>query len=51
LVVPDNHQASAFGCAGDRNAQTPVLDALAARGVRFANAWNTGGDTCVRAPP
>jgi arylsulfatase A-like enzyme len=51
FIVPDDHQASAFGCAGDRNAQTPVLDALAARGVRFANAWHMGGDTAALCVP
>src|SRR5947208_16027073 len=29
-----------LGCYGDTYAKTPVLDRLAARGVRYTNAWS-----------
>ncbi len=31
-----------FGCYGNTNARTPVIDKLAAEGVRFTNAFSTG---------
>lgn len=30
-----------MGCYGDANARTPHVDALAAKGLRFARAWST----------
>ena len=44
----DEHQARALGCAGHPVAQTPHLDALAARGTRFTRAW-TPSPICVPA--
>lgn len=38
LVTIDTLRADHLGCYGNRDAATPVLDALAARGVRFADA-------------
>src|SRR5262249_13371850 len=38
LVTIDTLRADHVGCYGDGQARTPVLDALAARGVRFATA-------------
>ncbi len=38
LVTLDTTRADAIGCYGARNAGTPNLDALAARGIRFAEA-------------
>ncbi len=38
LVTIDTLRADHVGCYGDRDAATPVLDALAARGTRFATA-------------
>ncbi|MEX2232477.1 MAG: sulfatase [Cyclobacteriaceae bacterium] len=31
-----------IGCYGNKNARTPVIDALASEGVRFTNAFSTG---------
>lgn len=44
----DEHQARALSCAGHALVQTPNLDALAARGTRFTNAW-TPSPICVPA--
>ena len=38
LVTLDTTRADHLGCYGDRAAHTPVLDALAARGTRWARA-------------
>jgi choline-sulfatase len=38
LVTIDTLRADHVGCYGDRGAATPVMDALAARGARFAEA-------------
>lgn len=40
LFMPDQLRADAVGCFGSPIAQTPHLDSLAARGVRFDNAWS-----------
>ena len=32
-----------FGCYGDTHAKTPNIDALAERGVRYANCFTTAG--------
>lgn len=39
VIMSDEHQARAMGCAGHPFARTPNLDKLAAAGVRFANAY------------
>jgi arylsulfatase A-like enzyme/Flp pilus assembly protein TadD len=39
LITIDTLRADHLGCYGDRRIQTPVLDALAAEGVRFENAY------------
>ena len=41
LVVTDDQRWDAMGCAGNALARTPHLDALAADGVRFRNAFVT----------
>ena len=47
VIMSDEHQARALGCAG-HFVQTPHLDALAARGMRFTNAY-TPSPICVPA--
>ena len=39
LFMPDQLRADAVGCFGSTVAQTPVIDALAARGARFDHAY------------
>ena len=48
VIMSDEHQARAMGCAGHPFVQTPNLDALAARGVRFTDAY-TPSPICVPA--
>ena len=39
LVTLDTVRADRFGCYGDQRAVTPVIDGLAAKGVRFENCY------------
>lgn len=48
IIMSDEHQARAMGCAGHPLVQTPNLDALAARGMRFTDAY-TPCPICVPA--
>lgn len=48
VIMSDEHQARAMGCAGHPLVKTPHLDALAARGTRFSNAY-TPSPICVPA--
>ena len=48
VIMSDEHQARAMGCAGHSFVQTPSLDALAKRGTRFSNAY-TPSPICVPA--
>ncbi len=48
VIMSDEHQARAMGCAGHPFVQTPNLDRLAARGVRFTDAY-TPSPICVPA--
>lgn len=48
FIISDQHQAAAMGCAGHPLVQTPHLDALAAGGTRFTNAY-TNCAICVPA--
>src|SRR5688572_15072904 len=41
LVMTDQQQSAALSCAGNPDLHTPNLDALAARGTRFASAYTT----------
>ena len=46
FFLSDNHARSALGCYGNPVVRTPVLDALAARGTRFANAYSASPLCC-----
>lgn len=48
ILMSDEHQAQAMGCAGHPFVQTPNLDRLAAQGLRFTNAY-TPSPICVPA--
>src|SRR5215471_19837912 len=48
FIISDEHQARALSCAGHPIVKTPHLDALAARGTRFAAAY-TPCPICVPA--
>ena len=41
ILLTDNQRADLLGCAGNPIIQTPTLDSLASRGVRFTNAFAT----------
>lgn len=48
IIMSDEHQARAMGCAGHPFVKTPNLDKLAARGMRFTDAY-TPSPICVPA--
>ncbi|MBM3608847.1 MAG: sulfatase [Alphaproteobacteria bacterium] len=48
VIMADEHNAQAMGCAGHETVRTPHLDALAARGTRFTSAY-TNSPICVPA--
>lgn len=48
VIMSDEHDPRVMGCAGHGIVRTPHLDALAARGVRFPNAY-TPSPICVPA--
>jgi len=48
VIMSDEHDPRIMGCAGHPFVKTPHLDALAARGVRFPNAY-TPSPICVPA--
>lgn len=47
VIITDDHRHDALGCAGNRLAVTPNLDALAAKGVRFTQAIATTAICCA----
>jgi len=46
FIMADEHRRDAMGCAGHKFVKTPNLDALAARGTRFTDAY-TNCPICV----
>ncbi|WP_171236227.1 sulfatase-like hydrolase/transferase [Ruegeria sp. HKCCA6837] len=46
IIISDEHRKDAMGCAGHPIVKTPNLDALAARGTHFTNAY-TPSPMCV----
>lgn len=48
VIMSDEHQSRAMGCVGHPFVKTPNLDRLAARGMRFNNAY-TPSPICVPA--
>ncbi|MBR9840470.1 MAG: sulfatase-like hydrolase/transferase [Rhodobacteraceae bacterium] len=48
VIMSDEHQSRALACAGHPFVKTPNLDRLAARGIRFTNAY-TPSPICVPA--
>ncbi len=48
ILMSDEHARRVLGCYGDPVVQTPHLDALAARGIRFTSAY-TPSPICVPA--
>ena len=46
ILMSDQHNRQIMGCAGHPDVKTPNLDALAARGTRFVNAY-TNSPICV----
>ncbi len=48
ILCSDQHSRHILGCYGNPVVRTPYLDALAARGTRFANAY-TPSPICVPA--
>jgi choline-sulfatase len=48
FILSDEHSRRVVGCYGHKTIQTPNLDRLAARGVRFADAY-TNSPICVPA--
>ena len=43
FIFADDQRADALGCAGNPNINTPNIDALAKRGIRFTNNYVMGG--------
>jgi len=40
LLISDDHGIDQLGCYGNKNIQTPNLDVMAKKGIRFANAFS-----------
>lgn len=56
MVLADQHNADLLGCAGHPQVKTPRIDAFAAEGMRFANAYCqnpicTPSRTCIMIRP
>jgi len=48
VIMSDEHQSCAMGCAGHDFVKTPNFDKLAGKGTRFTNAY-TPSPICVPA--
>ena len=48
VIMSDEHNPKVMGCSGHGMIKTPHLDALAARGTRFTDAYTTS-PICVPA--
>lgn len=48
FIMSDEHASKYLGCHGHRQVKTPHMDALAARGTRFSNAY-TNAPICMPA--
>lgn len=48
VIMSDEHSVRTLGCYGNHLVQTPYIDALAARGTRFASAYCTS-PVCIPA--
>ena len=46
VFLSDNHNRAFLGAAGHPMVKTPALDAIAARGTRFSNAYCTSPLCC-----
>ena len=46
LIMPDQMRASAMGCDGNRDVQTPHIDRLAAEGIRFRKTYSNTPVCC-----
>ena len=47
IIISDEHRRDAMGCVGHPIVKTPNLDALAARGAVFENAYTGVADVCT----
>lgn len=46
-IMADDQRADTLGCSGNPVLKTPNIDSLAARGIRFVNAFATSPICCV----
>ncbi|NOV04197.1 sulfatase-like hydrolase/transferase [Paenibacillus planticolens] len=51
FIIADDHRFDGIGAYGNQVVQTPVLDGLAAEGVRFASIYTMGGQTAALCVP
>ncbi|MBP1966225.1 sulfatase-like hydrolase/transferase [Paenibacillus aceris] len=51
FLIADDHRFDGIGAYGNQVVQTPVLDSLAAEGVRFTSIYTMGGQTAALCVP
>ncbi|BFT74799.1 sulfatase-like hydrolase/transferase [Paenibacillus sp. P36] len=51
FFIADDHRFDGIGAYGNQVVQTPVLDSLAAEGVRFTSIYTMGGQTAALCVP